>query len=194
MSTDIGALDILNTWTTQNLMPDHTLGDVTLTPRLPRRYAKFSDQAVLHPTQKIGTLDRLPLETLSDVLLQLDVLTLMAFRSLNRRARNVDGGRDAPAVQSDKVALSQRSGFTRHHEHRSSPLQYQSAASDTLLAAMRHMLGFRRLFVLLTIYLITYLLAGLIHLFDRKGAICAHEEKGSGSLDQPLKRTTPRHI
>lgn len=61
---------------------DHTLDDARLGARCPLDYGRHHGQ----PTRRVGRLDVLPLELITQILLGLDLPSLISFRRVNRRA------------------------------------------------------------------------------------------------------------
>lgn len=78
--------ELVEKWTRAKLpMLQYTLGDIDLSLCCPLDNGRHAIQ----PMQALGHLDLLPLETLTDVLLRLDLLSLTIFRRVNKHAMQV---------------------------------------------------------------------------------------------------------
>lgn len=70
--------------------PKLNLNDHTLDDNLPPLQAQPQNNCLdPPPTASLGALDRLPIELLQEILIQLDLSTFMAFRCTNRRAKEL---------------------------------------------------------------------------------------------------------
>jgi hypothetical protein len=77
---------LIETWTRQRLpIPDYTLGDIDLSLHCPLD----NDRHTFQPTYSLAQLSLLSLELVIDVILRLDILSLTAFRMVNKGARHV---------------------------------------------------------------------------------------------------------